>query len=130
MNFSKNLTYLRKQKGYKLDEIASKTGFSRSQWNNYELGTSYPKFLDLIKISKYFDISETDLIHIDLELMPINKIIGEQKITNQLNEETEAYNINYKDLAEARKETIDCLKKEINHLEEKIASLTNKRKAG
>ncbi|MGM8362091.1 helix-turn-helix domain-containing protein [Flavobacterium sp. ARAG 55.4] len=130
MNFSKNLTYLRKQKGCKLDEIASKTGFSRSQWNNYELGTSYPKFLDLIKISKYFDISETDLIHHDLELMPINKIIGEQKITNQLNEETEVYNINYKDLAEARKETIDCLKKEINHLEEKIASLTNKRKAG
>lgn len=67
MNFSNNLIFLRKKKGCTLDEIATKTGFSRSQWNNYELGSSYPKFLDFIKISKYFDISETDLIHKDLE---------------------------------------------------------------
>lgn len=52
------------------------------------------------------------------ETVVVNDTIGQE------------YGINYKDLAEARKETIDCLKKEISHLEEKIISLSDKRQAG
>lgn len=66
--FKKNLIYLRAKKKLTLKEIAVDIGFSPSQWNNYELGFSFPKFLDLIKISKYFEISESDLIHKNLEL--------------------------------------------------------------
>jgi transcriptional regulator with XRE-family HTH domain len=51
-----------------LKAISTEIGFTTSQWNNYELGLSFPKFLDLIKISDYFKIPETDLIHKDLEL--------------------------------------------------------------
>lgn len=65
--FNKNLLFLRIKKGMTLKDISKEIGFSTSQWNNYELGYSYPKFLDLIKISKYFNITETDLIHKELE---------------------------------------------------------------
>ena len=65
--FNKNLLFLRIKKGMTLKDISKEIGFSTSQWNKYELGYSYPKFLDLIKISKYFDITETDLIHKELE---------------------------------------------------------------
>lgn len=67
--FSKNLLYLRSKKSMTLAELAKETGFSTSQLNNYELGTSYPKFLDLIKISSYFAISESELIHKNLEII-------------------------------------------------------------
>jgi transcriptional regulator with XRE-family HTH domain len=66
--FGKNLAYLRAKKGLTLEVMSDLIGFGRSQWNNYEKETSFPKFLDLIEISKYFDISETDLIHKNLEI--------------------------------------------------------------
>ena len=66
ITFRKNLSYLRSKKSMKLSVISKEIGFSASQWSNYEQGTSFPKFLDLIKIAKYFDVSETDLIHNDL----------------------------------------------------------------
>ena len=42
------------------------TGFSSSQWNNWELKTSFPKFEDLLKISNLFEINVSDLIYLDL----------------------------------------------------------------
>ena len=66
--FNKNISFLRKKKKLTIAVLSSEIGFSTSQWNNYELGISYPKFLDLIKISKYFDVLESDLIHKNIEL--------------------------------------------------------------
>lgn len=71
--FQKNLVFLRSKKKMTLNKISSEVGFSTSQWNNYELGLSFPKFLDLIKISRYFEVSETDLIHCDLQVSTILK---------------------------------------------------------
>lgn len=65
--FAKNIRYLRKQKGWKQIEMPANTGFSSSAWSNYENGLSYPRFEDLLKISKLFDVSETELIHTDIE---------------------------------------------------------------
>jgi transcriptional regulator with XRE-family HTH domain len=65
--FQKNLSFLRSKKKLTLKKIASELSFTASQWNNYELGFSFPKFLDLIKISKYFEISESTLIHTDIQ---------------------------------------------------------------
>ena len=62
-NFSNNLVFLRKQSGLNQTQLAESVGFTKSQWNNYETGKSYPKFLDFLKISKYFDVSESDLVH-------------------------------------------------------------------
>lgn len=65
VNFAKNIHYFRLRKGLNQQEIADSLGFSRTQWSNYESGTSYPKFLDFIKIARYFDIPEGDLIHFE-----------------------------------------------------------------
>jgi transcriptional regulator with XRE-family HTH domain len=78
--FDKNLFYLRTGKGKKIHEIAQENGFSRTQWTNYENNLSFPKFLDLIKIAKYFDVSESDLIHKNLEIETPSKIVKEKKI--------------------------------------------------
>lgn len=71
--FGSNLNYLRLKKGLGQKEIAESLGFSRTQWSNYEKSGSYPKFLDLMKIARYFDISESHLIHTDL---------SEEEVTN------------------------------------------------
>ena len=65
--FGKNLAFLRGQKKLTLDKMSEMVGFGRSQWNNYENETSFPKFLDLIQISEYFKVSETELIHKNIE---------------------------------------------------------------
>lgn len=65
--FQQNLYYLRSKKKMTLAVIANELGFSASQWSNYEQGISFPKFLDLIKIARYFELTETTLIHTDLE---------------------------------------------------------------
>lgn len=64
--FGKNLRYLREKRGLVLAEIPDFIGFSSSQWNNWELGTSFPKFLDLMEISKIFEVPESTLIHYDV----------------------------------------------------------------
>src|SRR5690606_13630205 len=64
--FSKNIEFIRKKRGQTQTNLASDLGFTKQQWNNYEKGLSYPKFLDFIKICQYFEVSETDLIHSDL----------------------------------------------------------------
>ncbi len=66
INFGENLHYLRLRKALTQDKIAESMQFTRTQWANYEKGASYPKFNDLIKIARYFDISESDLIHSNL----------------------------------------------------------------
>lgn len=109
--FGENLHYLREKNNLTLQQIANILGFSRSQWNNYEVNTSYPKFLDLIKISKYFDIRESDLIHIDLRssFNNINK-------SNNLEE-------NYKqllDILEERRYIIELQKEKIASLEKEL----------
>src|SRR5690554_1250231 len=109
--FKENLAHLRKTKGCTLDEIADITGFSRSQWNNYELGISYPKFLDLIKISEYFNVSESDLIHKNLSneevILSRKTLISDFQLSN-----------NDQLLIETQKEFIEVLKEQIEQLKE------------
>lgn len=67
--FSENIKFLRIKIGLTQHKVADTMDFKRSQWNNYEKGISYPKFLDLIKIANFFDIPESHLIHTDLREM-------------------------------------------------------------
>ena len=98
--FRQNLKYLRGCKNLKINELVNELGFSRTQWTNYENNTSYPKFSDLIEIAKYFDISETSLIHDDLKNM---KEENNNRIENQ-------YTI------EVQKKYIEILESEISKL--------------
>lgn len=64
--FAKNLKLLRKLKDISQEEMSHQLGFSRTGWNNYENSRSKPGLEDLIKISNYFGIYESQLLHIDL----------------------------------------------------------------
>ena len=103
--FSKNLSILRSKKKMTLAQLSKELDLSISQWSNYEQGISFPKFKDLIKISEYFNISETDLIHSDL----INKTLENEK----------------NDIEKLKDEIIEIQRKIINSLEDKITYLSN-----
>jgi transcriptional regulator with XRE-family HTH domain len=79
--FQKNISLLRTKKSMTLSQITKELGFSASQWSNYEQGVSFPKFLDLIKIANYFEISETDLIHTELAISYESKIKNDESVT-------------------------------------------------
>jgi transcriptional regulator with XRE-family HTH domain len=112
--FQKNICFLRSRKSMTINKISKEAGFSSSQWNNYELGFSFPKFLDLIKISKYFNVSETDLIHTDLELNSSSKL---NHSTSKIEENSaiEIVKIQNK-LIKMQEEKIDELQNKITHL--------------
>jgi len=65
--FGKNLKYLRECKNLILDEVHASIGFARSTWSGYENGKSFPNFKDFLKISEYFGVAESDLLHTDLK---------------------------------------------------------------
>jgi transcriptional regulator with XRE-family HTH domain len=111
--FAENLKFLREKKGLKQSEMIDNVGFKQTTWNGYETGKSFPKFEDLLKISEYFDISESDLIHIDLKFN-----------TSSLNKSaSKTINTDYKELAESRLETNDSLKRENASKDKTISSL-------
>lgn len=62
----KNLLYLRQLKGWQQAEIQDRLNIKPTTWSMYENGKSQPNLDTLIHISKYFEVSETDLIHKDL----------------------------------------------------------------
>ena len=112
--FKENMFYLRKKKTMTIKELSIDIGFSTSQWNNYELGLSFPKFLDLIKISKYFEISESDLIHVDLKL---NELISKKEEED------------YENIVMLQNKLIKIQDEKINKLENDITLLKRKNKS-
>jgi len=64
--FAKNCKFLRIEKNKTQAEISAQLGFSRSTWTNYESEVSTPSITDLVAIAKYFDITESQLLHTDL----------------------------------------------------------------
>lgn len=64
--FSKNLRFLRVQKGLNLDEFEF-LGIKKGTMSNYELGKTEPKFDILIKLSKFFGLSVDDFLSTSLE---------------------------------------------------------------
>jgi len=85
--FGLNVKHLRLAKKLKTSEMFDSIGFTQSQWNNYERGVSFPKFEDLIKIAKYFGVTETELIHTDLSNGKVleNENTAENKANSKLN---------------------------------------------
>jgi transcriptional regulator with XRE-family HTH domain len=70
---AKNLKWLRERRGIKQSEIEAYIGFKSTTWNNYEKGVSKPGLDDLVKMSKYFGVTETQLLHKDVsKLKKIN----------------------------------------------------------
>lgn len=66
--FAKNLKHLRSVRGLKQSDMLDLAGFKQSTWNGYERGASTPNIDDLIRISDFFGIGESDLLHADLSV--------------------------------------------------------------
>lgn len=68
-----NCKFLRELSGKSQSQLSVDLGFSRSTWNNYELGKSTPSLEDFVKMAKYFGHSETDMLHTDLQNVALNE---------------------------------------------------------
>ncbi len=117
--FQKNLSRLRADKSMTLSQIAKDLDFSSSQWSNYEQGISYPKFLDLIKISKYFNVSESDLIHTDLEYTKLFEL-NHGSNTNEIENNNSELVITQRKLILILEEKIEKLNQKLEECSKKI----------
>ncbi|NNF01263.1 MAG: LexA family transcriptional regulator [Bacteroidia bacterium] len=63
---SKNIRYLRKQKGKTQETFSKDLGIKRSQLGSYEEGRANPNYETLLKVSEMFDISVDDILTTDL----------------------------------------------------------------
>lgn len=68
--FSTNVKYLRERSAYTQAEIEASTGIERTTWGNYERGKSFPNLKLFHTIAKYFGVSESDLLNVDLKENP------------------------------------------------------------
>ena len=71
--FATNIKLLRESRGLKQSGMLNALGFKRTTWNGYESDKSTPNIDDLIKIAKFFDLSESDLLHTDLSNTHLNQ---------------------------------------------------------
>ncbi|MEY2904022.1 MAG: hypothetical protein RJA52_38 [Bacteroidota bacterium] len=65
---SLNLKFLRGQLKMSQEELASKIGLNRGNIASYENGTAEPKICNLLKLSKVFNVSITELTQKDLSV--------------------------------------------------------------
>ena len=61
MELSQKITYLRKQKGWSQEQLATKLEVSRQAVYKWEAGISQPEIDKLKKIAKLFDVSFDEL---------------------------------------------------------------------
>ncbi len=71
-HFGNNVQFLRESKGLKQSQMLDTIGYPRTTWNNYEKNKSTPNLDDLIKIARFFGVTETELLHVDLSKVPKN----------------------------------------------------------
>ena len=67
MNLADKIMKLRKQKGFSQEELAEMLNVSRQTISRWEVGTALPDALNLIQLSKVFDISTDYLLNEEYE---------------------------------------------------------------
>ena len=83
----KNISYLRRKRGFTLEEVGDKIGVGASQVGAYEKGRSKPKHEVLENLLALFEVSPNDLMRRDIELegtealapnpaIDLNQIVG------------------------------------------------------
>ena len=139
---AKNLKWLRERRGIKQTQLKAYIGFNSTTWNNYEKGVSKPGLDDLIKISKYFEVTETELLHKD-----VSKLKGKSRKFENSEDESDQNILQeepgeYKRLCEQKDKTIedknriieaqqgqiDALKLATAQIEKRLLQLEKKRK--
>lgn len=118
--FSKNVKFLRIQKGCTQAQMADSIEFNRTTWNGYETGKSFPKFEDLVRIAEIFNISESDLIHADLsEGAPIDSVKKYKATETSLLKAKDEIIESLKQTIAAQNTTITTLTEEVKRLKKK-----------
>jgi transcriptional regulator with XRE-family HTH domain len=112
---AKNLKWLRTQRGLKQTDLLKIIGFKSTTWNNYEKGVSKPGLDDMMKISKYFGYTETDILHRDLEVNKIRKVRQKETDYEELNVVSEE-RVEYKKLCRLKDQIIAAQQGEIEVL--------------
>ena len=140
---AKNLKWLREKRGIKQSEIGAYIGFKSTTWNNYEKGVSKPGLDDLVKMSKYFGVTETQLLHKDVsKLKKINAANAGSADHNPdsgaVNEDPAEYKrlceikdkiIGDKDrIIQAQQGQIDALKLATSQMEKRLEQVEKKKK--
>lgn len=74
ITFSENTKHLRTIEGKTQAQIADSIGFKQTTWGNWETGFSYPKLQDLEKLSNYFGVLESDLLHTELPESDLHEV--------------------------------------------------------
>jgi transcriptional regulator with XRE-family HTH domain len=72
--FAENVKYLREKEKLKQAEMLGAIGYKQSTWNGYERGVSTPNIDDLIKISDFFGVLESDLLRSELAALDIDAV--------------------------------------------------------
>ena len=72
--FGENLAYLRKQRGYTLQDVAKKIGVEKNAYWNYEKGNRTPPLEKIIALAELFEVSIDDLVNSVLNLP--DKLMG------------------------------------------------------
>jgi transcriptional regulator with XRE-family HTH domain len=87
--FSKNVRFLREQAGLRQYDIEKVLGVKRTTWNNYESGLSRPTLEGFVEIAQHFDVSESDLLHVDIaKAFPaVKKHVAKHEKQNEAKEE-------------------------------------------
>lgn len=102
MELSQKITYLRKQKGWSQEQLATKLEVSRQAVYKWEAGISQPEIDKLKKIAKLFGVSFDELLDDEIEVdcketykeeeevpsQPVYDTEGEAEESNNIKEET------------------------------------------
>lgn len=87
--FSKNVRFLRQQAGLRQYDVEKVLDVKRTTWNNYESGLSRPTLEGFVQIAQYFDVSESDLLHVDIgKAFPaVKKNVGKREKQSEAKDE-------------------------------------------
>lgn len=88
--FSKNVRFLREQAGLKQLDFEKLLNIKRTTWNNYESGLSKPSLEAFVSIAEYFDVSESDILHVDISknFPAVKKNVGKRTKNSEEKDET------------------------------------------
>ena len=96
MELSQKITYLRKQKGWSQEQLATKLEVSRQAVYKWEAGISQPEIDKLKKIAKLFEVSFDELLDYEITVdikeedtlpPPASEEVAEKDNTVEINNE-------------------------------------------
>lgn len=68
MEFSENLTYLRRKRAMTQGEVAEKLGISQKTISSYETGRRRPRLKELARLAQFYGVSIDDLLTNNMRL--------------------------------------------------------------